>query len=121
MLEGNVLYLVLGIAIGVLLTAKSVREVMAELPKAVYPYTIFGFLLFGASLFGATAAHDVAGGWLGFTCVVVVFLLYHLIGSEGLPTPLRSFFSFKWLPWPKKKEPSQPTDEVDSAAAGTET
>lgn len=112
MLEGSVLYLLLGIAIGVLLTAKSVREVMAELPGAVYPYTIFGFLLFGA-----TAAYS----WPGFTCVVLSFLFYHLVGREGWPTPLRSFFSFKWLPWPKKKEPSPPTDEGASDTAGTET
>ena len=117
MLEGNVLYLLLGIAIGVLLTAKSVREVTAELPKAVYPYTIFGFLLFSATLFGDTAARQ----WLGFTCVVLAFLFYHLVGTEGWPTPLRSFFSFKWLPWSKKKEPTPSTDEGDSDTAGTET
>jgi len=112
MLERNVLYLLLGIAIGVLLTAKSVREVAAELPKAVYPYTIFGFLLYGA-----TAALK----WPGFTCVVLAFLFYHLVGIEAWPTPLRSFFSFKWFPWPKKKEPTPSTDEDDSDAIRTET
>ena len=112
MLEGNVLYLILGIAIGVLLTAKSVREVTAELPNAVYAYTILGFLLYGAT----AALH-----WYGFTCVVLTFLFYHLVGREGLPTPLRSFFSFEWLPWSKKKETSPPTDEENSDAAGTET
>lgn len=112
MLEGNVLYLLLGIAIGVLLTAKSVREVTAELPKAVYAYTIFGFLLYGA-----TAALQ----WPGFTCVVITFLFYQLVGIETWPTPLRSFFSFKWFPWPKKKELPPPTDEGNSDTAGTET
>ena len=111
-IEDNVLYLLLGIAIGVLLTAKSIREVTAKLPDEVYAYTIFGFLLYGA-----TAALK----WPGFTCVILAFVFYHLVGSEGWPTALRSFFSFKWLPWPKKKEPSPPTDEGASDIAGTET
>jgi|SaaInlV_100m_DNA_2_1039680.scaffolds.fasta_scaffold169846_1 hypothetical protein len=40
MLDGNVLYLLLGIVIGILLTAKPAKEVLSSLPEAVVPYTM---------------------------------------------------------------------------------
>lgn len=96
MLDGSVMYLVLGIAIGVLLTAKSVKDVVEGLPEAVVPYTMYGLLLFGAT---------AAIGWAGFTCVVMAFVFYHAIGREGWSQALQTFFSFKWL---RRKEVTPP-------------
>lgn len=108
MLEGNVLYLVLGIAIGVLLTAKSVKDVVGGLPEAVVPYTLFGFLLFGAT---------AALSWAGFTCVAMAFVLYHAVGREGWSQTIRTFFSFKWLRRKKTTTTDPEPETIGEAAA----
>lgn len=53
--------------IGILLTAKSAKEVLSNLPEAV------------------VLSDDLTAaiGWAAFTCVVVAFLFYHAIGREG--------------------------------------
>ncbi len=107
MLNGPVLYLVMGIAIGVILTAKSVKDMVTGLPEGVVPYAMFGFLLFGAT---------AALGWPGFTCAVVAFVFYHVVGADGLSQGVRSFFSFKWLRR-KKKTPEQEAFDDTVAAA----
>lgn len=75
MLDGSILYLLLGIVIGILLTAKSAKEVLSNLPEAVVPYTMLGLML--------SDDLTAAIGWAAFTCVVVAFLFYHAIGREG--------------------------------------
>lgn len=97
MLDVNVVYLLLGIAIGVLFAAKPVKDLVEGLPEAALPYTFFGLLLFGAT---------AAIGWPGFTCVLVAFVIYH-VGREGWSQGIRTFFSFDWL----KRKRQTPEEE----------
>ena len=98
MLDGSVVYLLLGIAIGVLFAVKPVSDLM-RLSEAVMPYTFFGLVLFGAT---------AAIGWPGFTCVMVAFVLYHAVGREGWSEHIRTFFSFSWL----KRKRQTPEEEA---------
>ena len=105
MLDGNVVYLLLGIAIGVLFAAKPVKDLVEGLPEAAMPYTFFGLLLFGAT---------AAIGWPGFTCVLVAFVIYHAVGREGWSQGIRTFFSFSWL---KRKRQTPEEEAITDAVA----
>jgi hypothetical protein len=94
--------LVLGILIGVLLTAKPIRDVVAALPGAAYAYILFGLLLFGATW---------ALNWLGFTAVIVAYVLYQIVGRRS--EAIGNLLTLAWLKRQKKRKP-EPT-EADSA------
>lgn len=93
----SVVYLLVGLVVGAVLFLKP--QALKELPTAAYAYLSFGLLLFGASW---------VMSWIGFTCVIVSYLLYQ--GSKGpLFEKLRYFVTFQWWPKRKKKETTQPT------------
>jgi hypothetical protein len=97
--------LLIGIVIGVLLTAKSVKDVAAVLPNVAYEYTLFGLLLFGATW--------ALQGW-GMAAVLVAYGLYQIIGRRaGGIANLMSWFHRKPKPAPEA-EPHRP--EGDTAA-----
>lgn len=110
-MESPIVLLVLGILIGVLLTAKPIREVVTALPTAAYPYILFGLVLFGATW---------ALSWLGFTAVITAYVLYQIVGRRL--EALDNFLTFSWLkrqakpqPGPEKAENAPPGDDVPPA------
>ena len=60
--------LMIGIAIGVILTAKP--DALRNMNPIAFNYTLLGLALFGASMLLE---------WIGFTCVMVAFVLYHVV------------------------------------------
>jgi hypothetical protein len=101
-MESPILMLVFGIAVGVLLTAKPVKELVTSIDEkapAALPYVVFGFLLFTATW---------ALQWLGFIVVITTFGLYQVFGSSDLGSKLKAFFKFGWLKRKKKVEEPAP-------------
>lgn len=85
-MESSIFVFILGLATGVILTAKP--DALRNMNPVAFSYTLLGLALLCASLLV---------GWMGFTCVMVAFVLYHAIGREGWSTAIQSFFSFEWL------------------------
>jgi hypothetical protein len=107
-MESPILMLVFGIAVGVLLTAKPVKELVTSIDEkapAALPYVVFGFLLFTATW---------ALQWLGFIVVVTTFGLYQVFGSSDLGDKLKTFFKFGWL---KKKRVQEPAPVIQPPAS----
>lgn len=102
-MESPILMLVFGIAVGVLLTAKPVKELVASIDEkapTALPYVVFGFLLFTATW---------ALQWLGFIVVITTFGLYQVFGSSDLGQKIRAFFKFDWAKRKKKEVEVPPT------------
>ena len=93
--------LILGVAIGAVLTAKP--DALRNMNPTAFSYTLLGLALFGASM---------VLEWIGFTCVMAAFILYHAIGREGWSTAIQDFFSFEWLRkiFRRKPKPEDPFD-----------
>tara|TARA_Y100000034_G_C6831125_1_gene375141 strand:- start:215 stop:670 length:456 start_codon:yes stop_codon:yes gene_type:complete len=94
-METIVVFLI-GLATGVLLVAKP--EVLRNLHPTAFAYSLLGLALFGASY---------ALSWVGFTCVLSAFVLYHAIGRDGWSQAIRTFFSFQWL----KRKPKETAEQ----------
>lgn len=113
--------LIVGILIGILVTAKPIGELLRTLDKK--KEGSFAYIVLGAVLCLMTWVI----GWPGFVCVLVTFVLYHAM-REGLAPTIQNFFgSIKWPSWGKDKEPEptpapQPESvtEVGSGGAGVE-
>jgi len=91
-LENPIVVLMIGIVIGVMLTAKPISELVYEINRkapAAFPYAMLGFLLFLATL--------VLDRW-GFAVVITVFVLYQIVGKGKITLP-----SFDWPKWLKRK------------------
>jgi len=82
----NIFILILGIATGAILTAKP--DALRNMNPTAFGYTLLGLALFVASM---------VLEWIGFTCVMAAFVLYHAIGRDGWSTAIQGFFSFEWL------------------------
>lgn len=111
-MESPILMLVFGIAVGVLLTAKPVRELVASIDEkapTALPYVVFGFLLFTATW---------ALQWLGFIVVITTFGLYQVFGSSDLGSKIRAFFKFGWLKRKKNGRPDLP-EQINAPVYGT--
>jgi hypothetical protein len=104
-MDSPIVLLVLGILIGVLLTAKPIREVVTSLPAAAYAYVLFGLLLFGATW---------ALSWLGFTAVIVAYVLYQIIGRRS--EAIGNLLTLAWLKRQAKPEPGP--EEAGNAPPG---
>lgn len=107
-MESPVLILVFGIAVGLLLAVKSLKEVASEIHEkapAAFPYTILGFLLFAATW----ALH-----WMGFTVVITTFVLYHVIGKGKITIPSFSWPKRKPKPTKEEKPDTEPDAEPDA-------
>ena len=85
---------VMGILVGVIVTAKNVGNFIRDLDDQ--RKGSFGFIVLGAVLCLTTWAM----GWAGFVCVITVFVLYQFM-SEGLAPAIQKFFGS--IKWPKKK------------------
>jgi len=98
-MESPVVLLALGIVIGVMLTAKPIREVVGLLGHEARVYILFGLLLFGATW--------ALQGW-GMAAVLVAYGLYQIIGrrADGIKNLLG------WFHWPKRKPKEPSTDGV---------
>ena len=102
-MDSPILLLVLGLLIGVLLTAKPIREVVTSLPAAAYAYVLFGLLLFGATW---------ALSWLGFTAVIVAYVLYQVVGRRS--EAIGNLLTLAWL----KRQEKPKREEAEKAPPG---
>ena len=102
-MESPILILVIGLVIGVLLTAKSAKDVVESLPPVAFNYILFGLFLFGATW--------ALQGW-GMAAVLVAYGLYQIIGRRagGIANVL------SWLHLKRKPKPeSTPTAPAPTA------
>ena len=97
----TVVILVIGLVVGVILTARSAREVMDTLTPITHCYILFGLLLFGATW--------ALQGW-GMAAVLVAYGLYQIIGRRA--GGIANIMSWLHL---KKKPGHDP--EIDQAPA----
>jgi|APSaa5957512535_1039671.scaffolds.fasta_scaffold232739_2 hypothetical protein len=101
--------LILGVAIGAILTAKP--DALRNMNPTAFGYTLLGLALFGASLLLE---------WIGFTCVMVAFVLYHAIGREGWSTAIQGFFSFEWLRKVFRRKPKAEENPMEAEPRAVE-
>ena len=104
-MDSPILMLVFGVLIGVLLTAKPIREVVTALPGAAYAYILFGLLLFGATW---------ALNWLGFTAVIVAYVFYQIIGRRS--EAIGNLLTLAWLK--RQAKPKRAAKEAENAPPG---
>lgn len=102
-MENSIVVFILGLATGILLTARP--EMLRNMGRTQYAYILLGLALLGAS---------VMAGWIGFTCVIVAFVLYHVFNSEmrmpnwgNMWKWIKSLFSWR-------RKPSSSTEIADA-------
>lgn len=111
-MESPVLVLLIGLVIGVLLTAKSPKEVAATLSTVAYYYILFGLFLFGATW--------ALQGW-GMAAVLVAYGLYQIIGRRagGIANVL-SWFHLKKKPTGDPEIGATPAEPDQTIPASTD-
>jgi hypothetical protein len=106
-MESSIIILIVGVVLGIVMTAKPIREVLGAIPDPAYNYVLLGVILFVASWLLQ---------WMGFTVVVTTYLLYQLFGvlmAEKKAWQKQDFNVVRsWLKWawPKRKKVPEPSD-----------
>jgi hypothetical protein len=109
-LDNTLIVFIFGIALGVLLTVKPLKEVACEVHEkapAAFAYIVLGFLMFAATW---------ALGWVGFTVVITTLVIYHTIGRGKIPLPTIGWAA-RWRSQPPEETVPQKTPDHPHPAA----
>lgn len=106
--------ILIGAVLAIFFCAKPLNVFIKEL--SVHRPVAFAYLVLGLAFLAASWML----GWLGFTCIIVTYLLYQ-ISADGLGTRWKRFYkwlrSFRWVR-ESDTEYEPPTDEDEAQRAG---